>query len=328
MVHNYGVYSQNGYQQHMMNGGQNHQRFNGMHLPKQQQAYHQNQHHNAQQQLGHLGHQHNISSGTFQSGTPGLHNYGQDQLTNGNREDGPDDEYNGNEYWEEQRRLYEECRDMSEGHHRARTYAQQSKSLTFGGPLGAGADDATVDDKIRASQAQSLSKQAWTELDLGGQGLRALSPNLYQYSFLTRLDIPHNQLRELPPAIGQLKSLEYLDVSFNSLLTLPDEVGMLTNLKTLLLCGNVQLQNLPYSLGYLYKLDQIAVMDVSLSEDLKQALLSGGTKALINHLLETMPDDCKLVPMSYVFLRLTWYRYRRTTATTMGRIRRESARAG
>ncbi|KAK5071104.1 Glucose-repressible alcohol dehydrogenase transcriptional effector [Lithohypha guttulata] len=292
MVHNFGVYNQNGFQQqHMMNGGQNHQRFNGLHIPKQQQAYHQSQHHNAQQQIGHIGHQHNVSGGTYQSATPNLHTYGQDHLQNGNRDDGPEDEYNGNEHWQEQQRLYDECREMCDGHHRARTYAQQSKSSTFGGPLGAAADDATVEDKVRAATAQSQTRQAWTELDLGGQGLRALSSNLYQYSFLTRLDIPHNALRELPAALGQLKTLEYLDVSFNNLVSLPDEIGMLTNLKTLLLCGNNHLAGLPYSLGYLYKLETIAVMDIILTEDAKQALLNGGTKALINYLLETMPDD-------------------------------------
>lgn len=303
MAHNFGVYNQNGFQQqHMMNGGQNHNRFNGMHLPKQQHTFHQNQHHNAQQQMGQIGHQHNISGGAFQSNTPNLHAYGQDQLQNGNRDDGIDDEYSGNEYWQEQQRLFEDCRDMSEGHHRARTYAQQSKSLTFGGPLGAAADDATVEDRVRSSTAQSQNRQAWTELDLGGQGLRALSSNLYQYSFLTRLDIPHNHLRELPAVLGQLKSLEYLDVSFNHLVALPDEIGMLTNLKTLLICGNRELNGLPWSIGYLFKLEAIAVLDTIMGEDQKQALLDGGTKALVNHLLENMPDDCKFDSALLVFL--------------------------
>lgn len=310
MVHNYGVYNQNGFQQqHMMNGGQNHQRFNGMHLPKQQHAFHQGQHHGNQQQVGHLGHQHNISGNAFQSTTPNLHPFGQDQLQNGNRDDGLEEEYGGNEYWQEQQRLFDECRDMSEGHHRARTYAQQSKTLSFGGPIGSAGDDAAVEDKVRSSTAQMQNRQAWTELDLGGQGLRALSSNLYQYSFLTRLDIPHNNLRELPAKMGQLKNLEYLDVSFNHLAALPDEIGMLTNLRTLLVCGNRDLTGLPSSVGYLYKLDTIAVMDTILPDDQKQALLDGGTKALVNHLLETMPDDCMLyLTMILLAFVLTWSR--------------------
>lgn len=285
----------------MLNGGQNHQRFNGIHLPKQQHVYHQGQHHNAQQQASHLGHQHNISGGAFQSTTPTLHNYGQDQLQNGGRDDGLDDEYSGNEHWQEQHRIWEDCRDTSEGHHRARTVAQQAKSLTFGGPLGAAADDATVEDRVRAATAQAQNKQAWTELDLGGQGLRALSPNMWRYSFLTRLDLPHNSLRVLPPAIGQLKSLEYLDVSFNHLEALPDEIGMLTNLKTLNVCGNRELNGLPPSVGYLFKLDTLAVMDIIMPEDQKQALLEGGPKNLVNHLLETMPDECESLCFALVY---------------------------
>ena len=277
----------------MLNGGQNHQRFNGgMHIPKQQHSYHQNQHHN-QQQGGHIGHQHNISGGAFQSGTPGVHGYGQDQLQNGNRDDGMEDEFSSNEHWQEQQRIYEDCRDTSEGHHRARTFAQQAKGLTFGGPLGSAADDSVVEDKVRSATAQAQSRQAWTELDLGGQGLRALSDNMWLYSFLTRLDLPHNALRTVPAAIGQLKSLEHLDLSFNHLESLPDEIGMLTNLKTLIVCGNRELSGLPPSVGYLFKLDTLAVMDTVMPEDQKQALLEGGAKQLVNHLLETMSDDCE-----------------------------------
>lgn len=214
-------------------------------------------------------------------------------MQNGGRDDGIDDEYGGNEYWQEQHRLYDDCREQSESHQRARTFAQQSKSLTFGGPLGMGSEEASVEDKIRASTAQKNSQQAWTELDFGGQGLRALSSNLYKYTFLTRLDLTHNHLTRLPDAIGQLKQLEYLDVSFNLLESLPDEIGMLTNLKSLYLCGNPNLMGLPWSLGYLYKLDTIAIYQVNMPDDQKQAIAEGGTKALISHLLENMPEDCK-----------------------------------
>lgn len=297
MVHNFGVYGQNGFQQqqqHMMNGGQNHQRFNAMHMPKQQQhSFHHNQHHSSQQHGGQLGHQHNISASAFQSGTPHLGVYGQEHMQNGTRDDGMDDEYGGSEYWQEQHRLFEECRDQSESHQRARTFAQQSKSMAFGGPLGGATDDATMEDRVRSSMAQANSRQAWTELDFGGQGLRALSPNLYKYTFLTRLNLTHNGLVRLPETIGQLKQLEHLDVSFNNLVSLPDEIGMLTNLKILYLCGNADLMGLPWSLGYLYKLETLAVYNINMTDDQKHAIAEGGTKGLINYLLENMPEECK-----------------------------------
>lgn len=82
-------------------------------------------------------------------------------------------------------------------------------------------------------------------------------------------------------------------MSFNLLETLPDEIGMLTNLRTLYLCGNSTLMALPWSLGYLYKLETIAVYNINMTDDQKQAIAEGGTKALISHLLENMPEECK-----------------------------------
>lgn len=291
MVHNFGNYGQNGFQnQHMMNGGQNHQRFGGMHgLPKQQQhSFHSQhgQHHGNHQHGGQLGHQHTISGGAYQSVTPHLQ-YGQQEMPNGAHEDDLGEEEK-NQYIQEQQEIFQKCEDMSESHQRARTFAQQSKSITFGGPLGAGADESTVEEKVRNTTAQNQSRQAWTELDLGGQGLCALSTSLFKYAFLTRLDLPHNRLRSLPPVLGKLKQLEYLDVSFNHLERLPEEIGMLSNLRTLYICGN-RLDELPYSLGYLYKLETLGIFPTPLTEGQKDALMAGGTRELIVHLLENMP---------------------------------------
>ena len=304
MVHNFGVYGQNGYgqqQQHMMNGGQNHQRYNGMHMPKQQHTFQPPQHHAPQQHNGHLGHQPNLSGGPFQGGNQGLHQYSHDALMNGARDDSMEEDYTSNENYLEQRRLWDEAKEMHEGagHHRARQFAQQSKVVPgpFGGPLNAAGEDATVEDKIRSAAAQGSSRNTWSELDMGGQGLRALSPTLFKFRHLTRLDLPGNALRILPAAIGDLRNLEYLDISFNQLVSLPDELGMLSNLKTLLLSSNHQLTQLPWSAGYLYKLETLAMFETGYWQEMpgdhKAAFLQGGTKGLINQFLETMPDDCK-----------------------------------
>lgn len=252
-----------------------------------------------------MGHQPNLSGGPYQSGTPGLHQFGHEGLLNGTRDDALDEEYSSNEYFQEQRRLWEEAKEMADtgaGHHRARQYAQQTKGVPgpFGGPLGAAADDATVEDKVRTSTALVHAQSPWSELDMGGQGLKALSPNLFKFHFLTRLDIPQNVLRTLPKELGDLQNLEYLDVSFNELVALPDEIGMLTNLKTLLLSENQALMDLPWSIGYLHKLEILGIYETgywkSMPDDQKQAFLSGGPRELINQLLESMPEDYLMPP--------------------------------
>lgn len=128
---------------------------------------------------------------------------------------------------------------------------------------------------------------------MGGQGLRALSDSLFKYDFLTRLNLPHNNLQTVSPALGKLRKLEYLDLSFNHLQQLPEEIGMLTNLKTLHISGNKGLP-LPWALGYLYNLEFLSVMDCRLPEAFENAILEGGTRGLINFMLENMPGKDSL----------------------------------
>lgn len=291
MAHNFNMFNQNGFQnQHMMNGGQNHNRFGGMHIQQKHQNYHghHNQHHANQQHSSQLGHQHNISGGAFPGNTSHL-GFGQGgALQNGGDEamdhEEPDE---NNEYWQEQHKLIHSCSEASEGHHRARTVAQQTKGISFGGAHDNSSQD--VEDRVRSAVAKVINRSAWTELDLGGQGLCALSSSLFKYHFLTRLDLCHNNLRMLPPELGQLKRLEHLDISYNQLTTLPDEIGMLTNLNVLFLFAN-PLQTLPDSLGYLYKLNTIGIYGVpGITREQKTAFDNAGTKGLIHFMLENMP---------------------------------------
>lgn len=286
------MYNHNGgYQtQNMINGAQNHQRYGGMHMPKFQPNHHGhhnqvNQHHNAHHHNSHIGHQHNVSSGTFQSTTP---QFQQEHIQNNHRNDGiSEDMEEGNEFWLEQRRLCDDYATMNAPHERARTVAQQSKGMNFGGPLGG--DEMSLEDRSRTLTTTGQSKQVWSELDLGGQGLRALAPALFDsYQFLTRLDLGHNHLHHLPPAIGKLVNLEFLDLSYNELDYLPEEIGMLTNLRTLLLFAN-QIQVLNPELGYLQKLETLGVYGNPLDDELKAKMSDGGTRNLILYLRETMP---------------------------------------
>src|SRR3954453_5544826 len=104
-------------------------------------------------------------------------------------------------------------------------------------------------------------------LDFGGQGLRALSSALFDYTFLDKLYMNFNKLAQLPPDIGRLKNMSHLDLSGNQLSELPPEIGMLTNLKTLLLFDN-NLRPLPYEMGSLYQLEMLGIEGNPLDEEL------------------------------------------------------------
>lgn len=291
------MYGQNGYQhQHGMMNGQNHQRY-GMQMQHKQQ--HQNhyghhnqlgQHHN-QHHHGHMGHQHNISAGGFPNATSHLTNYNHEHLQNGHGDAMVHDEVEDydNDHWREQKAYYEESRELSGPNQRAKVVAHHAKGVSFI-PMGAAAEDVQIDSRGRLQgQQSSTTRQTWDELDLGGQGLHAVAPILFDaYKFVKRLDLQHNNLTYLPAAIGQLKALEHMDVSYNSLTDLPPEIGMLTNLTQLHLFEN-RIPTLPYELGFLYKLEVLGALGNPLEDGQKDKITEGGTKALISHLRESMP---------------------------------------
>ncbi|KAJ2809508.1 Glucose-repressible alcohol dehydrogenase transcriptional effector [Coemansia guatemalensis] len=125
----------------------------------------------------------------------------------------------------------------------------------------------------------------WTELDLGGMNLRALSSALFRYTFMTKLYINHNQLTYIPPAISSLRSLEELDASGNLLSAVPPELGLCCQLKELLLFDN-QITDLPCELGTLFQLETLGLEGNPLQDDIKEVLQKNGTRALIECLRE------------------------------------------
>lgn len=301
------MYGHNGYQnQHGLMNGQTHQRYGNMHMPKHQQGHYAHhtplgQHHGQQQHHhGHMGHQHNISAGGFPGAVAHQANYLQDHLQNGHGDGMVHDEAEDfdNEFWRDQQKHYEECRELAGPNQRAKMVAHSAKGVSYV-PMGAAADEVQTDTHGRLQGSSgSSSRQGWDELDLGGQGLHALSPVLFNaYLFVKRLDLNYNNLTILPPSIGRLTALEHLDLSNNSLTELPQEIGMLTNLTHLYLFDN-RIQTLCYELGFLYKLEQLGVIGNPLEDGQKDKITEGGTKALITHLRESMPGRCLLPRLS------------------------------
>ncbi|KKA21386.1 Poly(A)-specific ribonuclease [Rasamsonia emersonii CBS 393.64] len=283
------MYSQGHQGQHaMMNGGQAHQRFM-MQMPKfQHQNHHPHpaqQHHNPHANQASHTMNHNFSAGALTSSTP---HFTPSHLQNGTPAT-VEEELDGsmNEHWQQQLQLAAESRQANSPHYYARTVAQQSKGIQIA-PSQADTQEGSGDNRGDASGSKENPRQGWTALDFGGQGLRALSPALFNYQFLTKLYLNHNKLKTLPPAIGQLRNLNHLDLSGNEISELPEEIGMLTNLRKLYLFDN-SLHTLPYEMGYLYRLETLGIEGNPLNEVLKSQIMKEGTKALIKYLKEEMP---------------------------------------
>ena len=209
---------------------------------------------------------------------------------------GMDEDYDESmsDYWQQQLQLAAEARQASSPHYYARSVAQQAKGIQLI-PNFSDVQENGIDGGRNGvgNAAKPRSRQTWTALDFGGQGLRALSSSLFNYMFLEKLYLNHNRLRVLPPSIGLLRKLNHLDLSGNELSELPEEVGMLTSLKNLYLFDN-NIRTLPYEVGYMYRLETLGIEGNPLNEILKGQLVREGTKGLVRYLREEMPG--KFVP--------------------------------
>ncbi|KAK4100161.1 hypothetical protein N658DRAFT_508103 [Parathielavia hyrcaniae] len=202
------------------------------------------------------------------------------------------------EHWAEQLRLHKEAErahatmtEQHQPHFYARLKAAENRGIG-GAALTGGDAGPTVDGEDDRRRPWSLEKtnkrQDWYNLDMSGQGLRVLAPPLFAYEFLQELYIASNRLTFLPAEIGRLRHLRHLDVSNNLISELPPEIGMCTNLKSLYLFNN-QIRDLPTELGSLYLMDMLGIEGNPLDPSLKQEIMGGDTKSLVNRLLLKAP---------------------------------------
>ena len=277
----------------MMNGGNGHQRFMQMNMQHKyqhqshqahhvQQTHHNQQNHAAQSaQVGSIGHQHNFSGGVA-SNPSGNFNSGGQQTGSPNEDNEDLGELIG-EYWPEQQQRAAELRQATQSNHR-HSRKPGAVSHTKGSLQPPSSESQRAGDGVeghRVTMTADGDPEDWTGLDLSGQGLRSLSPRLFQgYTFLTRLFIDNNKLSALPHAIGQLRSLRHLDASRNQLKALPESIGMLVNLERLDVFDN-NIRSIPFQVGHLHRLDFLGIDGNPFDEDLKEILAHQGTRALV-----------------------------------------------
>lgn len=102
--------------------------------------------------------------------------------------------------------------------------------------------------------AAADKKIAW--IDLSGQGIINLPPEVGYLTEVKVLDLSDNHLTNLPPEIGKLRNLTALYLGRNQLADLPAEIGKLPLLRKLDVSGNL-LTTLPPEIGHLILLEQL-----------------------------------------------------------------------
>jgi hypothetical protein len=105
---------------------------------------------------------------------------------------------------------------------------------------------------------EKVARNKQTGLDLTGNDLTSLPPEIEKLMNLTSLYLSGNDLTSLPPEIGKLMNLTSLYLSGNQLTSLPPEIGKLTKLTTLYLSKN-QLTSLPSEIGKLTNLTMLGL---------------------------------------------------------------------
>ena len=124
-------------------------------------------------------------------------------------------------------------------------------------------EDMTQDELI--ALIERAAEEGWTELDLSGQGLTVLPPEIVQFPNLTRLSLSNNQITEIPAAIAQLTKLTTLNLYNNKIAKIPDAIAQLTNLTQLSLASN-QITEIPAAIAQLINLTQLYLSNNQITE--------------------------------------------------------------
>ncbi len=134
---------------------------------------------------------------------------------------------------------------------------------------------------------ETARREGVTELDLSGQGLTSLPPEIGSLSRLEVLDLAENQLTTVPRELGQLANLRHLNLSGNQLTAVPVELGQLANLTHLSLHGN-RLTAVPPELGRLAKLRVLEVGDNPRMKSPPPEIVEEGVERVLSYLRDRL----------------------------------------
>ncbi len=151
---------------------------------------------------------------------------------------------------------------------------------------------------------QQAKDEQWTELDLSGQGIIELPPEIAQLTALQSLDLSNNQLSQLPPEIAQLKALKSLNLIGNQLSQLPPKIAQLKALEELYLNIN-QLSQLPPEIVQLKALQTLVLSRNQLSQLPPEIVQLKALKTLVlsnNQLSQLPPEIAQLADLEGLVL--------------------------
>ncbi|KCZ80443.1 hypothetical protein H312_02167 [Anncaliia algerae PRA339] len=134
---------------------------------------------------------------------------------------------------------------------------------------------------VYRSNIAEIPPNTWEGLDLSNQGLRNISPEIFEHTFIRELNLDGNQIKEIPSEISKLEYLEIISASNNKLWRLPPEICKCKNLKTLDLSDN-HLSSIPLELGNLYQIEHLDLDKNPLIEPFSSVYKNRGGIGLIS----------------------------------------------
>jgi internalin A len=159
------------------------------------------------------------------------------------------------------------------------------------------------DAELLAIIAQA-EREGWTELDLSGNDLKRIPPEISKLLNVKELNLCGNQIDAIPDAISQLQNLQKLNLSRNQISLIPDTIFQIINLKELSLYGN-QIKVIPKLFSRLINLQQLFLYDnqISVIPDNICQLLNLQYLYLSGNQISVIPDDiCQLLNLQYLWL--------------------------